>query len=110
AQEIILAAKKGAARPDGTQLPVSVKTRIGYNKNELETWLPALLDVEPAVITIHARTRKEMSLVPARWEHVKRAVEIRDAWRGKDGQKSETLIFGNGDALDISDAQKKADE
>jgi tRNA-dihydrouridine synthase len=74
AKEIILAAKQGV----DDKIPVSVKTRIGYNKNELETWLPNLLEAFPAVITIHARTRKEMSLVPARWEHVKRAVEIRD--------------------------------
>jgi tRNA-dihydrouridine synthase len=74
AKEIILAAKRGV----NDEVPVSVKTRIGYNKDEIETWIPNLLEVSPAVITIHARTRKEMSLVPARWEHVKRAVEIRD--------------------------------
>ena len=105
AKEIILAAKKGA----GT-LPVSVKTRIGYNKNELETWIPKLLEAEPAVITLHARTRKEMSLVPARWDHVKRAVEIRDAFVNEDGSKSRTLIFGNGDVLDLEDAEKKVAE
>ena len=74
AQEIIRAAKRGA----GT-LPVTVKTRIGYNKNELEAWLPALLSENPAVITVHARTRKEMSKVPARWEHVRDAVAIRNS-------------------------------
>ena len=100
AQEVILAAKEGAKK-DGKNLPISVKTRVGYNKNELETWLPALLETNPAVITIHARTRKEMSNVPARWEHVKRAVEIRDE------MKKETLIFGNGDVSDIEDARKK---
>ncbi|MSR73322.1 tRNA-dihydrouridine synthase [Candidatus Parcubacteria bacterium] len=99
ARAVLRAAKEGAG-----DLPVSVKTRIGFNKNELDTWLPELLAEEPAVITIHARTRKEMSKVPARWEEVKRAVEIRDRL------KSKTLIFGNGDALDIVDAEKKAHE
>jgi len=99
AREIIRAAKKGAGK-----LPVSVKTRIGYNKNELATWLPELLAEEPAVVTIHARTRKEMSDVPARWEEVKRAVEIRDSL------KSKTLIFGNGDVIDLADARSKAKE
>ena len=75
ARELIRAAKEGA---EG--LPVSVKTRLGYNKDELETWLPELLAEEPAAIIIHARTRKEMSLVPARWERVKRAVEIRESF------------------------------
>lgn len=105
AQEIILAAKRGAG-----DLPISVKTRIGYNKNELETWLPAILETNPAVVTIHARTRKEMSLVPARWEHVKRAVEIRDSFVDSNGNKSQTLIFGNGDAESLEDAENKAKE
>lgn len=99
AREVIAAAKRGA----GT-LPVSVKTRLGYNQDQLEQWLPFLLDCEPAAITVHARTRKEMSKVPARWERVARAVEIRNE-RG-----SKTLILGNGDALSLEDAQKKAQE
>lgn len=96
---LIAAAKRGAPK-----LPVSVKTRVGYNKDTLEEWLPKLLAAGPAALTLHARTRKEMSKVPARWERVKRAVEIRNE------MKSETLIIGNGDALDIEDAKKKAAE
>lgn len=109
AQEIILAAKRGVEKAGGN-IPVSVKTRIGYNKNEIETWIPALLEVNPAVITIHARTRKEMSLVPARWEHVARAVEIRNSFIDSTGRKSETLIFGNGDVTDLECARRKAQE
>lgn len=105
AQEIILAAKNGAG-----DLPVSVKTRIGWNKNELETWLPVLLETSPAVITVHARTRKELSLVPAQWENVKRAVEIRNNFVDSKGNKSQTLIFGNGDVKDLEDAKNKAEE
>jgi nifR3 family TIM-barrel protein len=96
AQEVIYAAKEGAGN-----LPVSVKTRIGYNTNEIETWIKALLETNPAVITIHARTRKEMSLVPAQWEKVSRAVEIRNE------KGSDTFIFGNGDVADLEDAKKK---
>lgn len=99
AREIIRAAKKGAG-----DIPVSVKTRVGYNKDELETWLPEILAEEPAVVTVHARTRKDMSKVPARWERVARAVEIRNELQ------SPTLIFGNGDALSIEDAKLKAEE
>ena len=99
AKEIILAAKKEANR--GTKkIPVSVKTRIGFNKNELQTWLPKLLEAEPAVITIHCRTRKDMSLVPADWTKVKQAVEIRN-----ESNKS-TLIFGNGDIQNLDQAQR----
>jgi nifR3 family TIM-barrel protein len=99
AAKIIKAAKEGAGK-----LPVSVKTRIGYNRDELEKWLTALLMAEPAVITIHARTRKEMSKVPANWDTIKRAVEIRN------NLKSNTLIIGNGDVVDLKDAIKKANE
>ncbi|HVV39294.1 MAG TPA: tRNA-dihydrouridine synthase [Candidatus Paceibacterota bacterium] len=99
AVELIAAAKRGAPN-----LPISVKTRLGYNKDILEEWLPKLLAAEPAALTLHARTRKEMSLVPAHWERVKRAVEIRNELGSK------TLIIGNGDALDVADARKKATE
>ncbi len=99
ARALIRAAKEGAHG-----LPVSVKTRLGFNKDELETWLPELLAENPAVITVHARTRKELSLVPARWERVKRAVEIRNEL------KSDTLIFGNGDVLSVEHAHKLAKE
>ncbi len=105
AKEIILAAKRGAG-----DLPVSVKTRIGYNKNEIETWLPNLLETEPALITVHTRTRKEMSLVPARWENIKRAVEIRDEVSKFNLGTEKTLIIGNGDVLNIEDAEIKVKE
>ncbi len=99
AREVIRAAKRGAGG-----LPVSVKTRLGYNKDVLEEWLPVLLEEEPAALTLHARTRKEMSKVDAHWDRVKRAVEIRNE------KGSKTLIIGNGDAKDIEDARKKAEE
>ena len=61
-----------------------------------------MLEEDIAVLTIHCRTRKEMSKVPARWEHVKEVVELRN----KLGSK--TLIIGNGDVKDIADAKQKA--
>jgi nifR3 family TIM-barrel protein len=98
ARELIRAAKKGF------EGPVSVKTRIGYNKDELETWLPELLAEDPAAVTLHARTRKEMSDVPAHWDRVGRAVLIRDEL------KSDALILGNGDVKDLDDAKAKVAE
>ncbi|MEI6649904.1 MAG: tRNA-dihydrouridine synthase [Candidatus Moraniibacteriota bacterium] len=101
AKEIIIAAKEGVAshrRP----IPVSVKTRIGWNRDELETWIPELLSVSPAAITVHARTRKEMSLVPARWDRIARAVEI--------AKGTGVLIIGNGDVMDLADGRAKAKE
>jgi len=95
AKEIIQATKVGAGG-----LPVSVKTRIGFNKNELETWLPILLEEQPAMITIHGRTKKEMSKVPAHWDVIKRATEIAEG--------SGVIIVGNGDIQSIEDGKEKA--
>ena len=101
AQDLIRAAQEGT-RDAGREIPVSVKTRLGFDTDILEEWLPALLEAGPAVITIHARTRKEMSVVPARWERVGRAVEI--------ARGSGTLIIGNGDVRDIAHARELAAE
>ena len=60
---VIRATKEGSKG-----LPVSVKTRIGFNEESLDSWIPHLLEEEPAAITIHGRTKKEMSRVPASWE------------------------------------------
>ena len=97
AREIIRAAKEGAG-----DMPVSVKTRIGFNKNEIELWLPELLAEKPAIITIHGRTKKEMSSVLAHWDVIARAVEI--------AKGSGVLIMGNGDATSLEDGIKKAKE
>ncbi len=96
AREIIKAAKAGAPH-----LPISVKTRIGYNKNEIETWIPEILKEGVAVLTVHLRTRKEMSLVPAHWELMSQIIALRDKIA------PETLIIGNGDVLNVEDGKKK---
>jgi tRNA-dihydrouridine synthase len=56
-------------------LPLTIKTRIGYNQIEWKQWLGEILKVKPQVITIHLRTKKEMSLVPAHWELAPEIVE-----------------------------------
>ena len=99
AREIIRAAIDGA-----NGLPVSVKTRIGYNKDETETWIPEIISEDISAITIHARTRKELSKAPAKWERVKRVVEIVK----KSGK--EILVIGNGDVLSLEEGIIKAKE
>ncbi len=99
AREIIRAAREG-----GGGLPISVKTRVGYNRNEIETWIPELLKENLAALTVHLRTRKEMSDVPAHWEMMKRIVEIRDE------MGVETLILGNGDIMNLKEAEEKVKE
>lgn len=104
AQEIIRATKEGARSAGSGQadLPVSVKTRIGYNKDEIDTWLSAVLETKPAALTVHLRTRKEMSKVPARWEEMSRIKALRDKL------SPETVLLGNGDVLTVADARAKA--
>ena len=98
AREIIRTAQ------EASDLPVSIKTRIGYNKETLDEWLTALLEANPSAITLHLRTRKEMSLVPADWQQMKKAVELRNKINPK------VLLIGNGDVRDLADARSKAAE
>lgn len=98
AVEIIRAAQAAS------DLPVSVKTRIGYNTESLDEWLTALLEAAPSAITLHLRTRKEMSLVPADWELMKNAVEIRNRIN------PDVLLIGNGDVQDLEDGRVKVAE
>lgn len=97
AKEIIRQTKRGAGG-----LPVSVKTRIGYNKKSLKEWLGALIEARPDVLIIHARTRKEMSKVPADWRAIGEAVRLVK----KSGE--DILVIGNGDIKDLADARNKA--
>lgn len=92
------------ARIGAGEIPVSVKTRIGYNKNEIDTWIRSLLEIKLPVLTVHLRTRKEMSDVPAHWELMPSIIKLRDEI------SPETLIIGNGDVVDIDDAKKKCKE
>ena len=105
AKEVILATKEGAPN-----LPISVKTRLGYHKDQLEEWLPFLLETGVQLITLHARTRKELSKVPAHWDRIKRAVEIRDEVQKNVAPEQRTLIFGNGDIESLEDAKKKVED
>lgn len=97
AVEVIRAAKTAG-------LPVSVKTRLGYNVEQIDTWIPQLLAEKPEALTVHLRTRKEMSKVPAHWDLMPRVVALRDEL------SPGTLIIGNGDVRDLEDARQKAAE
>ncbi|CAH0416557.1 tRNA-dihydrouridine synthase [Periweissella fabaria] len=72
AEAIIAAARKAG-------VPVSVKTRIGFAKiEEMYTWLPFLLKQNLPLLTVHLRTRQEMSRVPAHYELIDEIVKMRD--------------------------------
>lgn len=95
AREIIRAAKEGA--PD---IPVSVKTRIGFNQIETEKWIGELCQERPAALTVHGRTKKEMSEVDAHWDEIAKAAAI--------AQSRGIVFIGNGDVQSVADGTQKA--
>jgi len=101
ARAIIRAAKRGAENDKGG-IPVSVKTRLGYNRNQVEEWIPEILAEQPSALAVHVRTRKEMSKILARWDQIVRVVELRNEL------SPETKIIGNGDISSLTDARQKA--
>jgi len=96
AGEIIRATQAGAG-----DLPVSVKTRLGFTTIDL-SWHEFLLSFKLNMLTIHGRTRKEMSKVPAHWDQIGEVRKLRDMLA------PETLIIGNGDVEDHAHGQELA--
>ena len=95
--EIIRAAKAGAPK-----LPISVKTRIGFNTIEYKKWLPKILAENISVLTIHLRTKKEMSDVPAHFELAKDIVKTVRACDKK------VVLIANGDIETLEQGRKLA--
>ena len=93
-----------AAVKEGSKLPVSIKTRIGFKAIVTEEWIGFLLGQGLAAITVHGRTAVELSSVPAHWEEIGKAVSLRDQ------SESETLIVGNGDVKSLEEAREKVRE
>ena len=80
-------------------IPVSVKTRIGYDSPVVDAWIPRLLEMEPAVITLHGRTLRQAYSGRADWDQIGRAAELAKA--------TNTLILGNGDVASLADAESR---
>jgi nifR3 family TIM-barrel protein len=110
AKEIITAARAGVAEiaKHVEPIPVSVKTRLGYNKVDIEGWLGFLLEQNLPVLIVHLRTRKEMSDVPAHWELLPEIVKLRDKMQADRSPAERTIILGNGDLANLADARTKA--
>ncbi len=100
-KEIIDAVKHGV-EATGRNIPVSVKTRLGYKTLMTEEWISFLLGLGLDALTVHGRTAAEMSAQPARWDEIAKAVDIRNRLKLK------TVIIGNGDVPDTTDAFQKA--
>lgn len=82
-----------------TNLPVSIKTRLGWAApEEYAHWLPLLLGEHPAALTVHLRTKKEMSKAPAHYELIPDIVRLRDEI------SPSTKLIINGDIRDRAHA------
>lgn len=95
AKKLIDAVRSGA--PD---IPVSVKTRIGFNEINTQEWIGFLLSQKLDVLTIHGRTAEELSKVPAHWDEIGKAVKLRN------NISPQTLIIGNGDITSVNAARQ----
>jgi tRNA-dihydrouridine synthase len=91
-----------AARTAG--LPVSVKTRIGFKTKKTEEWIGFLLKQDVAALTVHGRTQKEMSKVPAQWDEIAKAVKLRNELA------PHTVVIGNGDVMSREEGEQLANE
>lgn len=98
ATEIVQAVQAAA----GENFPVSVKTRVGFNEVDL-TWLEHILGLKVNMLTIHGRTAKQLSKVPASWDLIGQVVKLRDAI------SPDTLMVGNGDVASRTEAASLAD-
>ncbi|MDB5175707.1 MAG: tRNA-dihydrouridine synthase [Candidatus Saccharibacteria bacterium] len=99
ASDIIEATRAGLAG----RLPLSVKTRLGFSEVDM-TWFEFLLGKQLDMITVHGRTRKEMSKVPAHWDLIGEVRQLRDRIAPN------TLIVGNGDVMTREQGEALATE
>jgi len=96
AKEIVQATQEGTKN-----LPVSVKTRIGFSKIQTEEWIGFLLKLHLDTLIVHGRTVLEMSKVDAHWDEIKKCVELRNQIN------TSTIIIGNGDVKSRKDGEEK---
>jgi tRNA-dihydrouridine synthase len=97
ASDIIDATKEGLAG----RLPLSVKTRLGFNQIDM-SWFEFLLGKNLDMLTVHGRTRKEMSKVPAHWDLIGEVAALRNKLA------PQTLLVGNGDVASRAEGESLA--
>lgn len=88
-----------SAKIERRLLPVSVKTRLGYDSIVITDWVQELLELEPHVISLHGRTLAQHYKGEANWDAIAAAAEI--------VRKTDTLIFGNGDIQTLYEAAQR---
>ncbi len=83
-------------------LPLSIKTRLGFDCVVVGRWVDHLLEARPAAITVHGRTLQQMYRGAADWSAIAEAAKL--------ARGTETLILGNGDLNTLVDAVRRAAE
>ena len=96
---IIKATQEGLAG----RMPLSIKTRLGFDKIDY-SWHELLLEQKPAMLTVHVRTTRQMSKVPAQWEAIEPILALRDKI------SPETKIVMNGDIMNKSQGLELAEK
>lgn len=97
--DIIKATKKGAQ-----DIPVSVKTRLGFEYPDIEGWIGFLLEQQLDLLTIHMRTAKGEGAIHANWEYMEEIVKL------KNQKNLSTLLFGNGDIKSIKQGKELSEK
>jgi len=89
-----------AVKGEAGDIPVSVKTRLGYDKVLTDEWIGFLLKQNLDLITVHGRIAKQGYDKPADWDEISKVVELRDEI------SPDTTILGNGDITDLDMADR----
>lgn len=97
AKEIVSAVRNGTEN----KIPISVKTRLGYDKIITSEWIQNLLEENIQALTIHGRIATQKSQGVANWEEIARGVEI------KNKLSPNTMIIGNGDVKTMDEVVQK---
>ena len=91
--------RQGAAPVQRRLLPLSVKTRLGYDSVIVEDWVSHLIQEKPVAITLHGRTLQQMYRGEADWSAIARAVQT--------AKGTGILILGNGDVQSLNEVVRR---
>lgn len=91
--------RHGAPAPPRRLIPLSVKTRLGYDSVVIEPWISHLLEEQPAAISVHGRTLEQMYRGEANWQAIEQAARL--------VQGTGTLLLGNGDVQSSEDVVRR---
>lgn len=81
------------------RIPVSVKTRVGYEQPITKEWITVLLEMQPAAIAVHGRTLNQRYTGLANWDEIAKAKET--------ARSTQTIVIGNGDIKTVQEAREK---